>query len=295
MSLFGNLTSSVNSAVNSVTKNLSSVASSITDPFKNVSTPAGALKAVSSAAKAINNLANPTTMMSAIRSANVPTSAAGGPGSAFAKTSVSVAGQAADWRVRLSLPPNFFQDSPVFAPLMEAGGLVFPYTPTINITHSASYDDVGIIHQNYQFLAYQNSKLEAINISGPFNVEDYAQAQYWLAALHFLRSATKMYTGDTASHGSPPPIVFLDGYGDFVFKHVPVIIKSFTLDMPADVDYIATTVGDSDSNASKKSHVPVKSTLSVSVQPVYSREQIRTFSLETFVNGGYMSDKGEFI
>lgn len=336
--------------------------------------------AVSKAASALNSVSSPSSLMAALRSANVPSS----PGGASSMTKVSFGGtgNAGDWRVRLSLPPNFFEQSSVLKPLKDAGGLVFPYTPTITLQHTASYEDVAVTHQNYQFIAYQNSRADAITISGPFNVEDYVQAQYWISALHFLRSATKMYTGDTEFVGSPPPILYLNGYGDYVFKNVPVVVKSFTIDLPADVDYIATTMGTpeysspaaatggngggkSDSglgmaaglltagaglagalggaklaqslgkgaaavgvaagamgmvsslaksasaaggaasaaaagggsfqSTTSATHVPTKSTISVTVQPIYSREAVRQFSLKTFVNGGYVNGTGGYI
>ena len=41
----------------------------------------------------------------------------------------------ADWRVRLSLANwTSFKGSPVLKPLKDAGGLIFPYTPTINLS-----------------------------------------------------------------------------------------------------------------------------------------------------------------
>lgn len=324
-----------------------------------------ALGTASRLAGALNNLSNPSGLISALRSINLP--GGGGSGSASAATRVQFSGpgNADDWRVRLSIPPNFFATSNVLAPLQRAGGLVFPYTPTIAISHSATYDDVAITHQNYQFMAYQNSKANAISISGPFNVEDAVQAQYWIAAMHFLRSATKMYTGDGDSAGSPPPILSLNGYGDYVFKNVPVVITSFSLDLPADANYIATTMGTAGFSgfgtasggaastisgvaaissglagvagalgagrlatslgkvgavggavggvasllsggagngvgglfpaASGETHVPNKSTLTVTVQPVYSREAVRQFSLQKFVNGGYVNGTGGYI
>lgn len=351
------ITETFSNAANSLGSAAAGVASSLS------STVSGVAGAASKLAGALNNLSNPSAVISSLRSMNVPM----GSGPAYAATSVQFGGPGTkdDWRVRLSLPPNFFAESPVLAPLKAAGGLVFPYTPTIQITHSATYDDVPITHQNYQFLAYQNSRVDAFQISGPFHVEDPMQAQYWIAAVHFLRSATKMYTGDTQFHGSPPPIVTLNGYGDYVFKNVPVVIKAFSVELPSDVNYIATSVGASGfsgfgaasngapqtmaglaasstqlagiagamgsakaaqilgtagaaagiiggvSNmlsggstagaggsftaAGNATHVPNKSTISVTVQPIYSREAVRNFSLQKFVNGGYVNGSGGYI
>ena len=216
-----------------------------------------------------------------------------------------------DWRVRLSIPNiDGFKDSKVLKPLREVGGLVFPYTPTIQLSHTTNYNDVPVTHQNYQFIAYENSRADLITVSGPFNVEDGAQALYWIAALHFLRSATKMFTGGDKDElaGNPPPILKFNAYGEHVFNNIPVVIKSFNIDLPQDVDYIPAdasvlggllgslgAVGSVVGNlltSQKTSRVPTKSTLTVQLQPVYSREAARQFSLAKFVSGDYVKTGG---
>lgn len=155
-----------------------------------------------------------------------------------------------DWRVRLSLPNWItFRLSPVLKPLQDAGGLIFPYTPTINIKSSANYSPENIVHNNYSVLAYKNSLPNPITITAPMNVEDESQASYWLAAVHYLRSVTKMFSGYDPKAGNPPPLVFLNGYGNYVFKNVPVVVTNFECQLPNDCDYISTdTVGNLISN-----------------------------------------------
>ena len=228
--------------------------------------------------------------------------AGGGAGGASAHFGPSDVNE--DWRVRLSIPPiDPFNTSPVFAPLRVLGNMVFPYTPTIQLSHTANYNDVGITHQNYQFLAYENSRVDNIVITAPFNVEDGKQAKYWIAALHYFRSVTKMFSGPDGEDlaGNPPPIVKLNGYGEYVFNNVPVVVKSFSFDLPQDADYIPADdsllagipgIGGLFGGGIKASRVPTKSTLSVVLQPVYSRKAAREFSLKTFVNGGYVSTGG---
>jgi hypothetical protein len=165
-------------------------------------------------------------------------------------------GGSGDWRARLTCP---------------LGELVFPYTPTIQIQGGATYDEQPITHQNYSFFSYQNSKAESISISAPFYVEDAMQADVWIKAVNFLRATTKMF-----SDGNPPIILKFNAYGNYVFKDIPVIIKSYSVDLPSGVDYISTG----------SSHVPIKSNFSVSLQPIYSREKIKTFNLQSFINGG---------
>lgn len=259
-----------------------------------------------------------------------------------------------DWRVRLSLPnwPSF-KTSPVLKPLKDAGGLIFPYTPAINIKSSANYTREAVTHANYPFQIYKNSDPGSIEITAAMNVEDPEQALYWIAAVHYLRSASKMFTGNDPKAGNPPPIVFLNGYGNFVFKNVPVVITNFQTRLPNDCDYISTEVvgsaageiaGIADSvgdlantvggvfgdafggavgsvagyvgeaagfvgqaagllgsfgvggtTSGGYAYVPAKSEFTISLQPVYSRNSARKFSLDRFVGGGYLNNTFGYI
>jgi hypothetical protein len=190
-----------------------------------------------------------------------------------------------DWRVRLSLPPNYLNSS-ILQPLLETDGFMFPYTPQITLEHSANYNSLHPTHSNYPFPSYQNSQVNAISIIGEFFVENAKEAEYWVAATHYLRSITKMAYGKTSNAGSPPPVVKLNGYGDFVFKDIPVTVTYFTVDLPSDVDYIQTDIGENGT------WVPVRSQINIQVQPTYSRKSITKFSMDEFINGGYVGKKG---
>lgn len=145
-----------------------------------------------------------------------------------------------DWRVRLSIPNWIsFKTSPALKPLTDAGGLVFPYTPDVSIASNAKYSAISTTHSNYQFQAYDSSNPGTITITAPMNVEDSTQALYWIAALHYCRSVTKMFSGYDLKSGNPPPVVFLNGYGSYVFKNIPVAITSFQAQLPKDCDYIS--------------------------------------------------------
>lgn len=259
-----------------------------------------------------------------------------------------------DWRVRLSIPRwTSFKTSPVLKPLKDAGGLIFPYTPQISIKPAAKYIPESVTHQNYPFHIYKNSDPGQIEITAPFNVEDPEQALYWIAAVHYLRSASKMFTGNDPKAGNPPPVVFLNGYGNFVFKNVPVVIASVNITLPKDCDYISTEVvgsaagdiaGIADSvgdladtvggafgdafggavgdiagfvgeaagfvgqaagilgsfgiggtTSGGLAYVPAKSEISITLNPVYSRNSARKFSLDRFVGGGYLNSTFGYI
>ena len=205
-----------------------------------------------------------------------------------------------DWRVKLSIPSTFGAPK-ILEPLVATNGLVFPYTPTILIQHTANYDALSPTHSNYPFPQYQNSQIEDLVITGDFFCENAKDAQYWTAMVHYLRSVTKMNYGVDGDAGAPPPIVKLTGYGDFVFPNVPVVIRNFTVDLPADVDYIKTQItGDVSINdgtvdkiiPGKAGWAPVQSQVSITVTPIYSRAKTSQFSLNSFINGGYLGGGG---
>jgi hypothetical protein len=190
-----------------------------------------------------SSLASADGVGAAIRSINLP---AGGEAIGDLVSAVSAfAGDsnAKDWRVRLSLPNwSSFRSSPVLKPLKEAGGLVFPFTPQISIKSGAKYSAEPVVHTNYPFNAFKNSDPGTIEITAPMAVEDAGQALYWIASVHYLRSIAKMFSGFDPKAGNPPPIVYLNGYGNYVFKNVPVAIQSFNCTLPNDCDYISCNV-----------------------------------------------------
>ena len=59
-----------------------------------------------------------------------------------------------------------------------------------------------------------------------------------LAVIHFFRSVTKMFYGQDAQRGAPPPLVYLTGLGEYQFSAHPCVVASFTYSLPNDVDYI---------------------------------------------------------
>lgn len=213
-------------------------------------------------------------------------------------------GAGADWRVKLSIPEQFSNDT-LLAPLVSAGGsFVFPYTPTIIIGHSANYNTLQPVHTNYPFHIYESSGVQEIVITSDFTVENAEEGQYWVAAMHYLRSVTKMFYGNGDNAGSPPPLVKLNGYGDYVFNNVPCVVTNFTIDLPADVDYIAVPmsnlVGGIDSvgtsaDGTATTWVPTQSLMTVTVQPTYSRKTLSKFNLNSFVNGEHIKNNTGFI
>jgi hypothetical protein len=220
-----------------------------------------------------------------------------------------------DWRVKLSMPPidtwtnaltgvqadgngsdysSGFQTS-VMTPLINTNGFIFPYTPSVTLTHAANYSSMDPIHNNYPFSAYENSKLDKITITGDFYCETSYDAAYWIAGVHFFRTMTKMFFGEGTNAGSPPPIIKLNGYGDFVFKNVPVAVTQFSVELPKDVDYIPSSflaANQTSATQTGTGYVPVKSVFTVTLLPMYSRESVRKFNLNDFATGKLISGGG---
>lgn len=325
--------------------------STITNISTGVGAASGAVGSAIKAGAAFKAVANASDLGSAIRMGTGGlTNLAEGAGDIMsAVASFGGDANANDWRVRLSLPtwPSF-RTSPVLEPLKEAGGLIFPYTPSIVINSGASYSPIATTHTNYTFNAFRNSDPGSITITAPMNVEDASQGLYWIAAVHYLRSLTKMFSGIDPKAGNPPPVVMLNGYGNYVFKNVPVVITKFTTTLDASCDYIGVdvvgsaagelegiadsiggladtlggaipgisgitstvssiaggvgqvagllgTFGVGGTVSGGVAHVPTKSSFQITLQPMYSRNSARKFSLDRFVTGGYLNNPFGYI
>ncbi len=66
--------------------------------------------------------------------------------------------------------------------------------------------------------------------------------RYWIAAVHFFKSITKMAFGDTSNKGSPPPLVKVNGYGQYVLNNVPCVVQNFNYSLENGVDYIRVPI-----------------------------------------------------
>ena len=174
-----------------------------------------------------------------------------------------------DWRFRIQLAPmaNYLykdpdtiknKDTDILGPLVYTEGVVFPYTPQISLSYAANYDATDLAHTNYKIYQYRNSNVGDIAITAEFTAQDTNEANYMLAVLHFFKCVTKMFYGrdQDPRAGTPPPLVYLSGFGEYQFDYLPVAITSFGYTMPNDVDYIRAGVvqnmGGTNNQASRK-------------------------------------------
>lgn len=236
-----------------------------------------------------------------------------------------------DWRVRVTLAPNakyFYNDknNTLLMPLVtEVGntvssaviqglnsflggntmggqarvGVIFPYTPQVQVQHTANYAPQKLTHNNYTQYFYENSEVSPITISGDFTVQNVNEGQYLLATIYFFRSITKMFFGQDNNAGNPPPIVYLNGYGQYYLPNVPCVCTAFSHTMPPDCDYIDVPEPGLAYNPFtttpilNSTRLPTTSQISITLQPVYSRlAQSQKFSLQDFSAGALINKAG---
>jgi len=226
-----------------------------------------------------------------------------------------------DWKVRIRIGnANILYKSGISGllnPLIESGGVIFPYTPNITVAYQANYTPQRFTHSNYAHYSYDNSEVQTIQIQAEFTAQNKEEADYVLACIYFFRATSKMFFGRGEFAGYPPPLVFLSGYGRHYFPDVPCIVTSFSHTMPSEVDYIVTSgsstgIGFQPSTGAGEfgeeprlggltnflsssgegcTRIPVMSTFSISLQPVYSKESLTQFDLNEFAQGKLVGSK----
>jgi hypothetical protein len=130
-------------------------------------------------------------------------------------------------------------------PLRETNnGMVWPYTPTINYQQDIDYQTISTVHTNQDFHIFARTPATSFSVDGQFTVQNQKEGRYALACIHFLRTMSKMHFGENDKDaGTPPPILLFNAYGPFVFNNLPVIVKSYSIGFPDDVDYVQVASG----------------------------------------------------
>ena len=128
-------------------------------------------------------------------------------------------------------------------PLWETDGVMFPYTPMIQVQHAnVGYGQYELPHTNYDYLAYAKTQSPSMTVTGMFGAHTYAEARYMMACLHFFRVVTKANFGikdaENDIAGTPPPKLAFSAYGPAMFSRTPVYIRSVAFGLDQDVDYV---------------------------------------------------------
>jgi len=205
-----------------------------------------------------------------------------------------------DTRVKIQVPDQYWSDITAgpFDELVLNKGIIFPYTPAISYENKAEYTPVNPVHSNFTQYFYKNSSVSPIRISGKFTVQNDRDAAVYLSTVHLLKALTKMRSGGLkvdALSGSPPPVCRLFAYGLLMIENVPIVINSFQLELPDNVDYY--TLGKSSGSAYsiyETNAVPIISTITLNCYPIYSRNEMQKFNVKDFV-GSTNSRKSGYL
>tara|TARA_R110002074_G_scaffold73529_1_gene168826 strand:+ start:623 stop:1294 length:672 start_codon:yes stop_codon:yes gene_type:complete len=160
------------------------------------------------------------------------------------------------------------------------GGVIFPFTPTMQISHQASYGTYDATHTIYQPNYYINTPSPTISITANFASNDLQEAAYTAAALHFFKTCTKGDFGQQRREtaGTPPPILKLRAYAKngLHANSTPVVIRSFNYTMQEDVNYVEGDFG------IVPTMLVCSLELSVQIAPSKVRKE---FNIDTFSKG----------
>lgn len=111
------------------------------------------------------------------------------------------------------------------------------------------------------------------------------------SAITSATSLTGQSSGTTSSDslvGAPPQVLILNGYGQYMFNNIPVLLRSFNLSFPDNIDYVKFTVNSVDV------WLPVVLTISLSLTAQVTPEEARNFNYNDFKNGTLLK-KGKWF
>lgn len=173
--------------------------------------------------------------------------------------------------------------SGILAPLTKTGnGVNFPYTPTINMAHSANYGSYDIAGSVYQPNYYVNTPNPQIDLTATFTAQSNTEAEYTAACLHFFKSVLKGDYGQQtrSTSGTPPPVLLLSSYGSMHLENTPVILRSFNYTLPEDLDYVTIEID------GQLQTLPTQLLVSLSFTPQYPPTKVRKeFNINTYRSG----------
>lgn len=201
-----------------------------------------------------------------------------------------------DYRVKIKVPGNYWT-AYTAGPndeLYNLGGIIFPYTPSINVEFKADYASQTPMHSNFAINFYQRSSVGNISITGKFTVSNDTDAAIYLSTVHLLKALTRMRSGGKSGDpdsGSPPPVCRLFGHGEWMFENVPVAITSYRLELPDSVDYYTLP----DNGTFSATSVPIVSTISINCLPMYSRNEMLKFNVTQYLDNSTQFKKQGFI
>ena len=169
-------------------------------------------------------------------------------------------------------------------------GVIFPYNPTLNLVGAVSYGQYDLTHTNYQPHFYSSTQNQQITLGFNFTATTLEEADYMCGVIWFLRTITKMNFGKGDDFaGMPPPVLEFSCYGDYQFKDVPVVIRSYSYDQSGQEDYV-------DTSEKYNTQVPTFLTGFCDIITQYTPgTTLNEFTLQDFANGTLIKSGKGFI
>lgn len=183
-------------------------------------------------------------------------------------------------KVTLTAASSFEFDG-ILNVLRSTRGVAFPYTPTIQVGHSASYGTYETTHSVYQSNYWISTRNPTISITAQFTAQTVEEADYAAAALHFFKSATKGEFGrGSGNPGAPPPVLNFSAYGALHMENTPVVLGSFSYVLPEDIDMVNTAYG----------QIPAMFLCSLELMPQYAPDDVKNnFTASGYRNGSALN------
>lgn len=202
-------------------------------------------------------------------------------------TSTNSSSSTNDFRLRIGYLDSGPTYTGILSPLTNTNGVMFPYTPSIQVSRSVDYTSMDMTHANQDYYAFRKSPNVNISINAKFTVQNQVEGLYTLAAIHFFRSVSLMYFGETDANsgnaGVPPPVLQLNGYGTYMYNKIRCIVKDFSFSYDETMDLIKVQA----SNGTVYLPPLMSMSLSAIVQNT-SRAQRKDFSLDQYRSGALM-------
>jgi len=187
----------------------------------------------------------------------------------------------------------------LLAPIEASNGMIWQYTPQVFITSTADYHPHELVGSNYAIPSYIKTRGVDNNfpVTAPFTANNIYEARYLLAVMTFLKVVTKSYYGEDAlndadgdgfaKYGTPPPVLLFEYLGDHGFNKVPVVVVSYQIEYPDNVDYVPVVIGGgTESDETTTTYVPTETRIAVNLMPYYTPRKLRKkFTVDGIANG----------
>lgn len=193
----------------------------------------------------------------------------------------------------------------ILYPLWKTQGVLFPYTPSLAMGYTASYDQTSFIHSIYGYNAYIRSYPKSIQLKTEFTAQSNEEALYLLAVIHFFKSVTKSYFGVNPYNkaGTPPPVLEFNYLGEYQFNKTPVVIKEVNFQFEANIDYVPVSTAGYSGNVilpvnsyNGWTYIPTHMSIDIELDNQYTPMQLRNeFNLDKFREGKLLNTNRGFI